>query len=243
MQAARPNLQKRKKDRTEATRRDGLSRGAGATVYFHKAMYNRFRFAHLHVFTKTSETYLTVSIGLCLLLIFVVKSSFFPAVPLVLCGFAFFRSLGNPITQDISQETFFLVPDTAHRKVFFSFAAGVVNSALDLLPALLVAAVVLRANPLTALIWFLVIVSLGAYSDSIGMFIDLSLSTGLSQTVKSLVQILFIYFGLAPAAVLIVLGFAFDKLMLFALLTVVLNLIITALSLVISPLFVENGRK
>ena len=135
------------------------------------------------------------------------------------------------------------MPDTAHRKVFFSFAAGVVNSALDLLPALLVAAVVLRANPLTVLVWFLVIVSLGAYSDSIGMFIDLSLSTGLSQTVKSLVQILFIYFGLAPAAVLIVLGFAFNKLMLFALLTVLLNLIITALSLVISPLFVANGRK
>ena len=243
MQAARPNLQKRKKDRNDTLRRDGLSRGAGASVYFHKAMYNRFRFAHLHVFTKTSETYLAVSIGLCLLLIFIVKSSFFPVVPLVLAGFAFFRSLGNPITQDISQETFFLVPDTAHRKVFFSFAAGVVNSALDLLPALLVAAVVLRANPLTVLVWFLVIVSLGAYSDSIGMFIDLSLSTGLSQTVKSLVQILFVYFGLAPAAVLIVLGFAFNKLMLFALLTVLLNLIITALSLVISPLFVANGRK
>ncbi|MBO5327303.1 MAG: hypothetical protein J6A84_04195 [Clostridia bacterium] len=243
MQAARPNLQKRKKDRNDTLRRDGLSRGAGASVYFHKAMYNRFRFAHLHVFTKTSETYLAVSIGLCLLLIFIVKSSFFPVVPLVLAGFAFFRSLGNPITQDISQETFFLVPDTAHRKVFFSFAAGVVNSALDLLPALLVAAVVLRANPLTVLVWFLVIVSLGAYSDSIGMFIDLSLSTGLSQTVKSLVQILFIYFGLTPAAVLIVLGFAFDKLMLFALLTVVLNLIITALSLLFSPMFVENGRK
>lgn len=243
MQAARPNLQKRKKDRTKTLRRDGLSRGAGATVYFHKAMYNRFRFAHLHVFTKTSETYLAVSIGLCLLLLFVVKSSFFPVVALVLAGFTFFRSLGNPITQDISQETFFLVPDTAHRKVFFSFAAGVLNSALDLLPALLVAAVVLRANPLTALVWFFVIVSLGAYSDSIGMFIDLSLSTGLSQTVKSIVQIMFIYFGLAPAAVLIILGFALDQLMLFALLTVVLNLLITALSLAISPLFVENGRK
>ena len=243
MQSSKPQMQKRKKDRNETLRRDGLSRGSGATVYFHKAMYNRFRFAHLHVFTKTSETYLAVSIGLCLLLIFVVKSNFFPVVPLVLAGFTFFRSLGNPISQDISQETFFLVPDTAHRKVFFSFASGVLNSALDLLPALLVAAAVLRADPLTALVWFLVIVSLGAYSDSIGMFIDLSLSTGLSQTVKSLVQILFIYFGLAPAAVLIVLGFAFNKLMLFALLTVLLNLIITALSLAISPLFVANGRK
>jgi hypothetical protein len=87
------------------------------------------------------------------------------------------------------------------------------------------------------------VVSLGAYSDAMGLFIDLSLSTGLSQTVKSLVQILFIYFGLIPAAVLIVLGFAFDKLLLFALFTVLFNLAITALSLTVSPLFVKNGRK
>ena len=243
LQNARPELKKRKKDRGDALRRDGLSRGSGATVYFHKAMYNRFRFAHLHVFTKTSETYLMVSLGLCLLLVFIVKSSFFPVVPLVLAGFAFFRSLGNPISQDISQESFFLVPDTAQRKIFFSFAAGILNSALDLLPAFLIAALILRVNPLTALLWFVLVVSLGAYSDSVGMFIDLSLSTGLSQTVKSLVQILFIYFGLAPAAVLIVLGFALERLILFTLLTVLFNLLITALSLVICPVFVQNGRK
>ena len=136
-----------------------------------------------------------------------------------------------------------MVPDTAHRKVFFSFAAGVLNSAMDLLPAFAVGALLLRANPLTALVFYLLVVSLGAYSDSIGMFIDLSLSTGLSQTIRSVVQIMFIYFGLAPAAVLIILGFAFDKLILFTLLTVLLNLGITALSLALSPLFVENGRK
>ena len=162
---------------------------------------------------------------------------------MVLAGFAFFRSLGNPIAQDIGQETFFLVPDSAHRKVFFSFLGGVANSAMDLLPGFVISALLLRADPLSALVWFLLVVSLGAYSDSIGMFIDLSLSTGLSQTVKSLVQILFIYFGLAPAAVLIILGFALNKLMLFALLTVLVNLGITAISLAVSPLFVEYGRK
>lgn len=243
MQAQKPELKQRKKDRTDSLKRDGLCRGAGATVYFHKAMYNRFRFAYLRVFTKTSITYLATAIGLSLLMLFVVKSSFFPVIALVLGGFAFFRSLGNPISADISQETFFLVPDSAHRKVFFSFAAGFVSSALDLLPAFAVAAILLWENPLTVLVWYLVVVTLGAYSDSIGMFIDLSLSTGLSQIVKSLVQIMFIYFGLAPAAVLIILGFAFNKLLLFALLTVLLNLGITALSLAISPLFVENGRR
>lgn len=243
MQSAKPQLNKRKRDRADRLTRDGLDRGAGATVYFHKAMYNRFRFAHLRVFTKTSETYLVTAIGISLLLIFIVKSSFFPVIPLALGALTFFRSLGNPITQDISQESFFMVPDTAHRKVFFSFAAGVLNSAMDLLPAFVVGALLLRANPLTALVFYLLVVSLGAYSDSIGMFIDLSLSTGLSQTIRSVVQIMFLYFGLAPAAVLIILGFAFDKLILFTLLTVLLNLGITALSLALSPLFVENGRK
>ncbi|MBQ8356826.1 MAG: hypothetical protein IJX39_03350 [Clostridia bacterium] len=243
MQSAKPQLQKRKKDRNDTLRRDGLNRGAGATVYFHKAMYNRFRFAHLRIFTKTSETYLVTALGVCLLMLLVIKADFFPAVAIVLGGFAFFRSLGNPISQDISQETFFLVPDTAHRKVFFSFAAGVVNSALDLLPAFLVAALLLRPAPLTVLVWFLVVVSLGAYSDGIGMFIDLSLSTGLSQTIKSVIQIMFIYFGLAPAAVLIILGFALDQLILFALLTVLVNLGIAGISLLVSPLFVERGRR
>lgn len=236
-------LQQRKKDRSERLARGGLSRGAGASVYFHKAMYNRFRFAHFRIFTKTSETYLLTAIGISLLLLLVVKSPVFVVVPLVLGGMSFFRSLGNPIQTDIDKESFFLVPDTAHRKVLFSFAAGVLNAALDLLPAFVVAAILLRPDPLSALVWFLVVISLGAYSDSVGMFIDLSLSTGLSQTVKSLVQILFIYFGLIPAVVLIVLGFALEKLLLFALLTVLFNLAVAALSLTVSPLFVENGRK
>lgn len=243
LQSEKPQLSKRKKDRADRLARNGLNRGVGASVYFYKAMYNRFRFAHLRIFTKTSETYLVISLGLSLLMLFIIKNPLFPVVALVLGAFTFFRSLGNPIAQDIAQESFFMVPDTAHRKVFFSFAAGVLNSAMDLLPAFAVAALLLRAEPLTALIWYLLLVSLGAYSDSMGLFIDLSLSTGLSQTVRSIVQIMFVYFGLAPAAVLIVLGFAFDKLMLFTLLTVLLNVGITAISLALSPLFVEHGRK
>lgn len=242
-QSEKQGLKQRKKERTDTLRRDGLAHGAGATVYFHKTMYNRFRFAYLRIFTKTSITYLVLSLGLSLLMLFIVKQPFFPVIPLALGGFAFFRSLGNPISQDVSRETFFLVPDSSRRKVFFSFAAGVLNSAMDLLPALLVGAVLLRADPLAALLGFLLVVSLGAYSDGVGMFIDLSLSTGLSQIVRSIVQIMFVYFGLAPAAVLIVLGFALDKLALFLLLTVLFNLAITGVSLALSPLFVENGRK
>ncbi len=237
------NLKQRKRDRSESLQREGFSRGCGATVYFHKAMYNRFRFAYFHVLTKTSVTYLVVALGVCALMIFGLQTSFFPAVALTLAGFSFFRALGNPISGDLAQEHFFMVPDSAHRKVFFSFAGGILNSALDLLPAFVFSALLLRANPAEALLWFLLILSVGAFSDSVGMFIDLSLSTGLSQIIKSLVQVMFVYFGAAPTAVLIILGFAFDRLLLFAGIAILLNLAITALSLTLSPLFILRGRK
>ena len=242
-QQSASNLKQRKKDRSESLQREGFSRGHGATVYFHKAMYNRFRFAYFHVLTKTSITYLVVALGLSALMIWGLKASFFPAVALTLAGFSFFRALGNPISGDLAQEHFFMVPDSAHRKVFFSFAGGILNSALDLLPAFLISALLLRANPAEALLWFLLILSVGAFSDSVGMFIDLSLSTGLSQIIKSLVQVMFVYFGAAPTAVLIILGFAFDRLLLFAGIAILLNLAITALSLTLSPLFIVRGRK
>ena len=136
-----------------------------------------------------------------------------------------------------------MVPDSAHRKVFFSFAGGVVNSLLDLLPAMLLCTLILLPNPAEALLWLLLIVSMGAYSDSAGMFIGLSLSTGLSQTVRSLVQILFIYFGMIPAAVLLAVGYLVGLPLVFVGAVILFNLAVTGLSLAFSPLFIANGRK
>lgn len=240
---ANPALVGRKKDRSDKLRRDGLNKGNGASVYFYKSMYNRFRFAHLRYFTKTAETDLVVAIGVSLILLYVIGTATFPAVAAVLAIFTFFRALGNPIAADVKQESFFLVPDSAHKKIFFSFLGGVVNSALDLLPAFLVAAILLGANPAEVLLWFLLTVSVGAYADSVGVFIDLSLSTGLANNIRNMVQILFVYFGLIPAAVLLVVGFALELPLLFAGITTLFCAGVAAVFLALSPLFVLNGRK
>lgn len=238
-----PALVKRKKDRSDKLRRDGLQKGAGASVYFYKSMYNRFRFAHLGYFTKTAETDLVVALGTSLVLLYVLDVTAFPAVAAVLAVFTFFRALGNPIAADVKQESFFLVPDSAHKKIFYSFLGGVVNSALDLLPAFLVSALLLRTNPFEVLLWYLLTVSVGAYADSVGVFIDLSLSTGLSNNIRAMVQILFIYFGLIPAAVLLAVGLALDLTLLFAGITALFCIGVAALFLALSPLFVCNGRR
>ena len=56
---------RRRKDRSETLRRDGLNRGWGAKIYFYKALYNRFRFAKLGFLTKTCGTYLAVALAEC----------------------------------------------------------------------------------------------------------------------------------------------------------------------------------
>ena len=58
---------RRKKDRSDKLRRDGMQHGSGANVFFYKAMYNRFRFAHFGIFTKTSETYLFAAVAVSVL--------------------------------------------------------------------------------------------------------------------------------------------------------------------------------
>ncbi len=236
-------LRTRKKDRSEKLLRDRLTHGSGASVYFFKAMYNRFRFAHLHIFTKTAETDLLVGVGLSLILLYVLEYPFFPLVAIVLAGFTFFRALGNPVADDVKRESFLLVPDSAHKKLFFSFLGGVANSALDLLPAFLAAAILLRENPGTVFLWYLLAVSVDAYSVSTGVFIDLSLSTGLSRNIRAMIQLLFVYFGLIPAAGLLTVGFALGHLTLFAGITAVFCLGITALFLALSPLFLLRGRR
>lgn len=236
-------LRARKKDRSEKLVRDGLTRGHGASVYFFKTMYNRFRFAHFHVLTKTAETDLLIGVGLSLILLYVAEYPFFQLVALALAGFTFFRALGNPVADEVRRESFFLVPDSAPKKLFFSFLGGVANSALDLLPAFVISAVLLRENPGTVLLWYILAVAVGAYADSTGAFIDLSLSTGLSRNIRAMVLMSFLYFGLAPAAALLAVGYALGLLPLFVGITAVFCAGAAALFLTLSSLFLIRGKR
>ncbi len=233
----------RKKDRGDRLRRDELKYGQGANVYFFKAMYNRFRFAHFHVFTKTAETYLIAALGVSLLLKFVIEINDITAVALVLAGFAFFRSLGNPIMSDTSMDSFVMVPESPWAKVFWSTMGGSLNCLLDLLPALLVATVILGVNPLITLAWMVFILSLDFYSANVGIFIDFSIPTSVAKNIKGVIQIMFIYFGLLPDIVLLILGGIFGLFPLFAGIAAALNLFIGGIFFAFSPMFLAYGRK
>ncbi len=236
---------KRKKDRSDRLRRDGMRHGSGANVFFFKAMYNRFRFAHFHVFTKTSETYLVAAVAVAALCRFVIQTDGLIPVVLTLGVLTFFRALGNPLEQDTQMDYFLLIPEGTWRKVFWSLMGGTANCFLDLLPAVVVGALLSGGNLIAALAWLPLIVSVDFFATTVGAFIGLSVPVSAGKTVKQLVQILFIYFGLLPDIAIIAVGLVFDHLVIAAIGCAVVNCLLGTVFFALTPLFLDpkDGKK
>ncbi len=230
---------KRKKDRSEKLRRDGLNYGSGASMFFFKSMYNRFRFAHFYIFTKTSETYLVAALAISALFKFAIQQDGFLIVVLAVSGLAFFRTLGNPLVEDTKKDFFKMIPESAGKKLFWSVAGGTANCLLDALPAFIVAAIFFGTNPFVVLAWLPFVISIDFYGSNVGMFIELSVPVAAGKVIKQVVQIMFIYFGLLPDIALIAVGFIIDSVPLFALIAAAVNFAIGGLFLALSPLFLE----
>ena len=236
---------RRKKDRSDKLRRDGMRHGSGANVFFHKAMYNRFRFAHLGIFTKTSETYLVAAVGVSVLCRFVIQADGLIPVMLTLGVLTFFRAMGNPLEQDTQMEHFLLIPESTWHKLFWSLMGGTANCFLDLLPAVAAATLLLGENLLIAFAWIPLIVSVDFFATTVGAFIGLSVPVSAGKTIKQLVQILFIYFGLLPDIAIMAIGLTFGQPVLAAIGCAVINILLGLVFFFLTPLFLEpkDGKK
>ena len=236
---------RRKKDRSDKLHRDGMRHGSGANVFFHKAMYNRFRFAHLGIFTKTSETYLVAAIGTAVLCRFVIQTNGLIPIILTLGALTFFRAMGNPLEQDTQMDHFLLIPESTWHKLFWSLLGGTANCFLDLLPAVIVSALLLGENVLLALAWLPLIVSVDFFATTVGAFIGFSVPVSAGKMVKQLVQIMFIYFGLLPDVAIMAVGLTFDQPVLAAIGCTVINVLLGLVFFFLSPLFLEpkDGKK
>ena len=98
-----------------------------------------------------------------------------------------------------------MIPCSMTSKLFYSLLGAAVNSLLDILPAVLVLMLAFRENPLTAVGWLFVNLSITLYASAVGAFMDQSIPIAAGNTIKQTMQIMFVYFGLLPdAAVLLV---------------------------------------
>ena len=237
------SAKKRAKERPDKILRDGLCHGSGANVFFFKSIYNRKRFSHLGLFTKTSEFYLFLSVTVALILRFAVKTTSFLPIGLGLCACVFFRSLGNPLSADMEKSCFITVPASAHEKVLWSLLSGTVDCALDILPAALVSAVIIGASPLEVMSIYLLALSIDFYATNVMLFIEFSLPSSIALQMKQAISILFIYFGLIPIAAVIAAGAILGLMSMFLLIASFAAILIGALFFVFSPIFIEKGRK
>lgn len=234
---------RRKKDRSEKLRRDGLNHGYGADVFLYKALYNRFRFAHFHFLTGTMETYLAFTLLVAAICRFAAHTRSVIPVVLVLAVMVFFRSLGNPLEQDTRMDFFLLIPESTWSKLFWSLMGGTVCCLLDVLPAVLLGAVLVGANPLTALLWIPPIVSVDFYATCVGAFIFHSTPASAGKMIKQMVQVLFVYFGLIPDIPLAVLGGYLGHLYTGLAAACALNLGLGLVFFGLTPLFLDPREK
>ena len=232
-------LKKRKKDRSDKLKRDGMNHGWGASVFFHKTMYNRFRFAHLGFFTKTMETYLVAAIGVSLFCKYIAETNSLIPTALTLGIFAFYRSLGNPLEKDVQMDYFLLIPENTWSKLFFSMMGGLLNCILDLIPGMLAAVILLRANPLTAFVWIIVIVTVDFFATSVGTFIGVSVPTSAGKTLKQIIQVMFVYFGLLPDIAIMAVGLVFHFVTPAVIGVILINVILGGIFFALSPLFIN----
>ena len=236
---------KREKERKDTLLRDGMNRGAGANVFFFKSIYNRRRFSYLGFFTKTSITYLLIMLLASIILFFTYtpEGSPFFITALALCAMVFFRSLGNPLAQDMDKACFVTIPASPFEKLLFSLLGGCLDTALDTLPALLVSALILRANPLDLLLYYLLLLAIDFYAGNVILFIEISLPSALSLNAKQMVSILFLYFGLVPIGAMLIVGLVFDLFKLFLILASAFAFLVGIIFFLISPTILNRGRK
>lgn len=230
---------RKKADRSARVRRDGMRYGCGANVFFFKSLYNRFRFAHLHFFTKMMETYLAAAVATCAICRFGPGTASVIPMIFVLAAAAFFRTLGNPLSQDTRMDYFVMIPESTWAKLFWSLMGGTANCLLDVLPAILAGTAVLRGNLLSALVWVPFILSVDFYGTNVGAFISLSVPVSAGKNLKQIVQVMFVYFGLLPDALLLVLGLVFDHVTAAAIGSAVINIGLGMLFFGLTPLFLD----
>lgn len=231
----------RKKERKTKERELSIG-GEGAVVYFRKALFNRFRFSVLYVFSKTDLTYLLIAGAAGAFGRFLVKSDsvFFLAVPLLLA--VFIRSFGNPILADSSKPFFLLIPEKTAKKVFWSHLGGTVNTLLDLIPAMILGVVLLRCDILHALLWFVLLVTVDFYAASFGVFTDFILPDAIPKQVKTGIQVMMIYFSVLPGGAC-VLTAALSGNPLFLLLAAGVNFLIGFALTSASGAILDSGKK
>lgn len=241
MIAAKEGRVVNKKERSEKIARNSEMKGWGGSTFFWKEMYNRRRFARFGIFTNTMLTYLAASVLTALFCERILHVSEFTAIAVILAGIAFFRNYGNPIAAETSMNWLLLVPDNPYRKVFAAMGAGTVSCALDVLPALVIGAVLTPEKPWVVFLWFVMIVSMDFMLSTVGMMLEVLFPATALDIVKSMLQLVLKFIMIAVIVIILAVGALLLSLEIGLLLEILFNLILGTVLFIIYPSLLHEG--
>ena len=135
----------------------------------------------------------------------------------------------------------FLVPESPYKKVFFSMMAGTCATALDLLPGFVVALIMMKAEPLTMLLWFVVLVTMDFMLSGVGIMLEALFPASAMDTVKASLQLMLKFVVIIFIAAAIAVGTVFGSFELGLLFELILNIVVGVTAFVIYPSMLHEG--
>lgn len=229
-----------KKHSKRIKRNQGL-KGWGANAFFAKEVYNRKRFAWFGVVTKTMLVYFLVTFLIALFLIRVLEFFDFTIIGVILAAILFFRNYGNPVAAESSLNWLFLVPENPYKKVFYAMSAGTYACALDMLPAMVVVAVLGRTPLLLLLLWFVVLVTMDFMLSAVGLLLEALFPAEALDLFKSLIQLVLKFVVLFLIVIVLVLGYLLSGIAMGLVFVLVLNIALGVLSFLLYPTMLHDG--
>lgn len=217
--------------------------GNGPQVFFRKVVYNRARFAKFGFLTSTATTYLLFYILMGVLDIKVLHSNSLLIAGLLMSLFVFFRNYGNPLVHECEVNFIYLVPESPYKKVLYSLAGCSYESFMDLLPGLIVGAILIKENPINMLMWLVFLVSLYFIAASIGLLMEMLIPVSLNEMIKAMFVLMLKLPALLPSILGIVMGALFNQINMGIWIASLGNLMFGVLITVASASFLHEGKK
>lgn len=216
-------------------------KGWGASVFLHKSILNRRRFSKFGFVTNTLLLYLAIGGLGAAFMAYKTDLREISVVGLIMALTLFFRNFGNPIEIESSHNWLFLVPEDPYKKVLYAILAGSVDCVLDLLPGIVVATVILRGNPLIALLWLATLVSMDFMFSCFGLLLQAILPSSAMDVVKSMLQMMLRAFIIVVIVIAFAIGTVLQGLALGAVFCMFTSLAVGTICFIVYPSLLHRG--
>ena len=218
-----------------------FGKAKGASTFLAKELIVRRRLAKFGLVTNTMIWYLTICVGMAIFNLKVLEISDFTVTGVILMVVLFFRNYGNPIAQETSMNWLFLVPESPYKKVFFAMMAGSYASAMDLLPGMLIAMLIMEVNPMSMLLWFVVLVTMDFMLSGVGLLLEALFPASAMQMVKASIQMMLKFVVIFFIVIAIVVGAMLGGFEMGLILTLIMNVFFGAVCFIIYPSMLHGG--